>query len=49
LAIWFGPSLVSIVLKFIRPEKKFESFDHLKEQIAKDALGARAVLGLPRQ
>ena len=34
---------------FIRPEKKFESFDHLKEQIAKDALGARAVLGLPRQ
>ena len=33
---------------FIRPEKKFESFDHLKNQIAKDALGARAILGLPR-
>ena len=30
---------------FIRAEEKFESFDALKAQIAKDALGARAVLG----
>lgn len=30
---------------FIRAEHKFESFDALKDQIAKDALGARAVLG----
>ncbi len=30
---------------FIRAEQKFESFDVLKQQIAKDALGARAVLG----
>ena len=31
---------------FIRPEMKFESFDILKEQIAKDAAGARAVFSL---
>ncbi len=31
---------------FIRPEKKFESFDALKMQIAKDANGARAILGI---
>lgn len=30
---------------FIRAEHKFESFDALKDQIAKDALGARALLG----
>lgn len=30
---------------FIRPEQKFESFDALKEQINKDANGARAILG----
>ena len=30
---------------FIRAEEKFESFEVLKQQIAKDALGARAVLG----
>lgn len=29
---------------FIRAEKKFESFEALKDQIAKDALGARAIL-----
>ncbi len=33
---------------FIRAEKKFESFDALKDQIAKDALGARAILGMPQ-
>lgn len=31
---------------FIRPEKKFESFDALKQQIMRDADGARAILGL---
>lgn len=31
---------------FIRAEKKFESFDALKEQIMKDADGARCILGL---
>jgi len=31
---------------FIRAEQKFESFDVLKEQIAKDAAGARAVFSI---
>jgi len=31
---------------FIRPEQKFESFDALKEQIIRDANGARAILGV---
>ncbi len=31
---------------FIRPEKKFDSFEALKDQITKDALGARAIFGL---
>lgn len=31
---------------FIRPEQKFESFDLLKEQIIRDANGARAILGV---
>lgn len=31
---------------FIREEKKFESFDALKNQIAQDADGARAIFGL---
>ncbi len=31
---------------FIRPEKKFESFDALKTQIMEDANGARAILGV---
>ena len=30
---------------FIRPEMKFESFEALKNQISKDANGARAILG----
>jgi len=30
---------------FIRAEQKFESFDALKNQIEKDANGARAILG----
>lgn len=31
---------------FIRPEHKFDSFDLLRQQIAKDADGARAIFGL---
>ncbi len=31
---------------FIRPEMKFDSFDVLKDQIAKDAAGARAVFSI---
>lgn len=31
---------------FIRPEQKFESFDALKEQIMRDADGARAILAV---
>lgn len=31
---------------FIRPEQKFESFDALKDQIIRDANGARAILGV---
>ena len=31
---------------FIRPEKKFDSFDALKDQITKDASGARILFGL---
>ena len=33
---------------FIRDEQKFDSFEQLKEQIEKDALGARAIFGLAR-
>ena len=33
---------------FIRDERKFDSFELLKEQIERDAAGARAVFGLPR-
>ena len=33
---------------FIRAEKKFESFDALKDQIMQDADGARAILGVAR-
>ena len=33
---------------FIRPEQKFESFDHLKAQIIRDADGARAILGMTK-
>lgn len=32
---------------FIRAEKKFESFEALKTQIAQDANGAKAIFGLP--
>ena len=35
------------LVQFIRPEKKFESFDQLREQIAKDAAEARERLNHP--
>ena len=43
----YGQRIEVAFRAFIRPEKKFESFDALKHQIARDANGARAVLGLP--
>lgn len=42
----YGQTLDVRFRSFIRPEKKFESFDALKNQIAKDADGARAILGV---
>jgi len=41
----YGAMIDVRLRSFIRAEHKFESFDALKDQIAKDALGARAVLG----
>ena len=34
---------------YIRAEKKFENFEALKEQIQKDADGARAILGASKE
>jgi len=42
----YGQRLQVAFRSFIREEQKFESFDALKYQIAKDAAGARVVLGL---
>ena len=42
----YGQHVAVRFRSFIREEKKFESFDALKDQIAKDAAGARAVFGL---
>ncbi len=44
----YGQTIAVRFRSFIRPEQKFESFDALKTQIAKDAEGARAVLGLTK-
>ncbi len=41
----YGHRIEADFIKFLRPERKFESFDALKSQIAKDAEQARAVLG----
>lgn len=43
----YGQRITVRFRSFIRPEQKFESFEALKEQIEKDALGARAIFGLP--
>jgi len=42
----YGQRLQVHFRAFIRPEQKFESFDALKDQIAKDANGARALFGV---
>lgn len=42
----YGQSLKVAFRSFIREERKFESFEALKDQIAKDADGARAIFGL---
>lgn len=42
----YGQRLDVRFRSFIRPEKKFESFDALKDQIIRDANGARVVFGL---
>ena len=42
----YGQNIDVRFRSFIRAERKFESFDALKSQIAKDADGARAILGL---
>jgi riboflavin kinase/FMN adenylyltransferase len=46
----YGRHLRVALVEFIRPEKKFASFDELKNQIAADALTAREMLAKePRQ
>ena len=42
----YGQRLQVHFRAFIRPEQKFESFEMLKEQISKDADGARALFGV---
>jgi len=42
----YGQTIDVRFRSFIRPEKKFESFEALKHQISKDAQGARAILGV---
>jgi riboflavin kinase/FMN adenylyltransferase len=42
----YGQHIAVRFRSFIRPEQKFESFEALKDQIAKDANGARAIFGL---
>lgn len=42
----YGQRLEVHFRAFIRPEQKFDSFDALKDQIAKDADGARALFGI---
>lgn len=43
----YGQHVEVAFRSFIRDEKKFSDFNALKDQIAKDADGARAVFGLP--
>lgn len=42
----YGQRLIVHFRAFIRDEKKFDSFDDLKAQIHKDAMGAKALFGL---
>lgn len=41
----YGQTIEASLIAFIRPEQKFESFDALRAQIAKDAETARRLLG----
>ncbi|WP_371396852.1 riboflavin biosynthesis protein RibF [Fretibacter rubidus] len=43
----YGQTLQVHFRSFIRDEKKFDSFDALKDQITRDADGARSIFGLP--
>ena len=40
-----GDSISLSLLKFIRPEKKFDSIDFLKSQIARDKVDAEKLVG----
>ncbi|MGJ8558821.1 MAG: bifunctional riboflavin kinase/FAD synthetase [Litorimonas sp.] len=42
----YGQRLTVRFRSFIREEKKFDSFDELRQQIARDADGARAIFGI---
>ncbi len=42
----YGQRLTVRFRSFIRDERKFDSFDQLKDQIARDADGARAIFGM---
>lgn len=42
----YGQRLTVRFRSFIRDEKKFDSFDDLRQQIARDADGARAIFGI---
>jgi riboflavin kinase/FMN adenylyltransferase len=42
----YGQRLTVRFRSFIRDEKKFDSFDALRQQIARDADGARAIFGI---
>jgi riboflavin kinase/FMN adenylyltransferase len=41
----YGQTVETALVSFLRPEKRFESLDALKAQIAKDAAAARKALG----
>ncbi|MBI1186813.1 MAG: bifunctional riboflavin kinase/FAD synthetase [Alphaproteobacteria bacterium] len=41
----YGQTIEAALIRFIRPERKFEGFEALKAQIADDAVAARAALG----
>lgn len=41
----YGQTVETALLAFLRPEKRFESLDALKAQIAEDAVAARKALG----
>ncbi|GLQ21554.1 bifunctional riboflavin kinase/FAD synthetase [Algimonas porphyrae] len=44
----YGQRLMVRFRSFIRDEQKFDSFEDLKQQIVRDANGARAIFGMPQ-